>query len=133
MEEVFKSVTTQVINLMCSYDYAWTFLSDPLFQKEWGKSFFIDIYKTGTGFTAVTRFGEMNMQVVSDKKSGVIDTYMNQTLTNPSRLIKQSENACIYVFTLFKPAVATPEMFQSQGIPNLKEDLKNLKRILEDS
>ena len=73
----------------------------------------------------------MDMKVISDESSGVIDTYMDDRLTNPSRLIALGDDACVYVFTLFKPAVAPEEMFQGQGIPNLKKDLAALKAILE--
>lgn len=132
MENMFSSVTTQVIDLNCSYEKAWALLSDPLFQKQWGASFFEDIRSEESRFTAETRFGKMDMKVVSDKASGIIDTYMNGMLTNPTRLMRLGEDACVYSFTLFKPAVATNEMFQSMGISNLKKDLKTLKQILED-
>jgi hypothetical protein len=133
MENKFNSVTTQVLNLNCSYQKAWASLSDPLFQKEWGVSFFKDVRKEASGFTAATRFGLMAMKMVCDEASGMIDTYMNNVLTNPSRLTKFGENACIYTFILFKPEVAPEEMFQSQGIPNLKKDLALLKQLLENS
>lgn len=131
MENTFNGVTTQVINLNCPYKKAWTLLSDPLFQKKWGTSFFKDISNGETGFIAETRFGKMSMKVVSDEALGVIDTYMDGVLTNPTRLMRLGDDACIYTFTLFKPAIATEEMFQTQGVTNLIKDLKALKQILE--
>ena len=133
MENLFNSVTTQVINLNCSYEKAWISLSNPFFQKEWGRSFFKDIREEMSSFKADTRFGLMDMKVESDKTTGVIDTYMNGALTNPSRLTKLGDNACIYTFILFKPASAPVEMFQSMGISNLIKDLEVLKQILENS
>jgi hypothetical protein len=133
METHFDNISVQVINLNCSYEKAFDNLKDPLFQKEWGVRFFKDIVEEDGAYIADTRFGKMTMRVDADEATGYIHTYMNGIRTNPSLLVRNGEDSCVYLFALLKPAAAPAEMFLQQGVPNLKQDLQNLKNILESN
>ena len=125
-----RKVTTQTISINAEYDRVFDYISNPLTQKEWAINFMKDVKETDNGFIAVTPFGEMPLELLADKQTGIIDIILGGGEPIPTRLIK-NENGCEYLFTIFQPNGMPEIAFEKEGIPGLAEELKELKSILE--
>ena len=125
-----RKVTTQTVSINAKYDEAFNYISNPLTQKEWAINFMKDVKETDHGFIAVTPFGEMSIELRTDKKTGIIDIILGGGEPIRTRLIK-NENKCEYLFTLFQPNEMPDNAWEKDAIPGLAEELKVLKSILE--
>jgi len=126
-----NSITTETVSIERDYKSAFEYISNPLNQKEWAINFIKDIRETDNGIVATTPFGETPVRFESDFETGVIDILMGEGKhPTPTRLIRNGA-CCEYIFTLRKPANMPEEIWQTQGIPGLVEELETLKSILK--
>ena len=126
-----RKVTTQTISIHAEYEKAFNYISNPLKQKEWAVNFMKDVKKTEDGFMAVTPFGEMPLELRSDRQTGIIDIILGGGEPIPTRLINNG-NGCEYMFTLFQPQGMPDIVWEKEGVSGLMEELKELKSILEN-
>ena len=128
---ILRNESVQHIHIGCDFDTAWAYLTDPLNQAEWGIHFFREIMQEDNQYMAVLPFGKLPMRLVADRESGCIDLFLGDGQPTHMRLVKSSETSCLFVFILFQPTGMPDEVWQSEGIPNLTEELALLKHILE--
>ena len=126
-----NKATTQTISINAEYSRVFDYISNPLTQKEWAINFMKDVKETDDGFIAVTPFGEMPLEFMADKQTGIIDIILGGGKPIPTRLIK-NKNGCEYMFTLFQPNGMPDIAWEQEGIPGLVTELKELKSILEN-
>ena len=126
-----NKATTQTISINAEYSRVFDYISNPLTQKEWAINFMKDVKETDDEFIAVTPFGEMPLEFMADKQTGIIDIILDGGKPIPTRLIK-NENGCEYMFTLFQPNGMPDIAWEQEGIPGLVTELKELKSILEN-
>ncbi|MGB0523124.1 MAG: hypothetical protein ACPGJS_09195 [Flammeovirgaceae bacterium] len=127
-----RNYTVQTVHIQCPFDTAWDYLNDPINQKEWAIHFYKDIQKVGNQYIATTPFGEVPLELEANETTHCIDLSFGGGTPVPSRLIESGENSCLYVFVLFQPAGMPDAVWATQGIPNTIEELKILKKILEE-
>ena len=125
-----KKATTQTVSINAGYDTVFEYLSNPLTQKEWAINFMKDVRKTDNGYLAVTPFGEMTLELITNKQTGTIDIILGGGEPTPTRLLK-NQNGCEYLFTLYKPTEMPDIAWEKEGISGLKKELVELKSILE--
>lgn len=125
-----RNATTQTISINAPYDKAFDYLANPLTQKEWAINFMKDVQKTDNGFIAVTPFGEMELELDTDKQTGIINIILNRGEPIATRLIK-NEEGCEFLFTLFQPNEMPDAAWKKETVPGLMEELEQLKSILE--
>ncbi len=125
-----RNATTQTISINAPYDKAFDYLANPLTQKEWAINFMKDVRKTDNGFIAVTPFGEMELELDTDKQTGIINIILNRGEPIATRLIK-NEEGCEFLFTLFQPNEMPDAAWKKETVLGLMEELEQLKSILE--
>ena len=126
-----KDYTVQVQELKCSFSTAWEYLTEPMNQKEWGIHFYKDIQKSEGNYLATLPFGTVPLSLQCDRESGSIDIQLGEAPPVPTRLIKLTEEVCLYVFVLSRPREMPEPAWFNQGVPNMEEELQVLAGILE--
>lgn len=132
METVLRSIVTLSVTMNCSYDIAIDYLSKPMNQKEWGTHFYQDIEEIDGKFLATLPFGKMPLEIKSDFETGIIDIYLGDGKPIRTRLIEIEDNLCIYNFTLAQPQGMPDEVWKEKALPDMEDELNNLKSILEN-
>ena len=130
MEVVLKNVVTLSITLQCSYQKAIDYLSNPMNQKEWAIHFYQEIEEIDGRFIVTLPFGKVPLEIKSDFKTGVVDIYLGGKPIC-TRLIEIEENLCIYNFTLAQPEGMPNEVWENKALADMKDEMNNLKVILE--
>jgi len=131
MESVIRNVVTLSIVINCPYDKAFDYLSRPLNQKEWAIHFFQDIEERDGQVIATLPFGKLPMRIESDSETGILDIYLGDGKPTRTRLIEIEEGLCVYNFTLAQPKKMPNEVWETKGLPDMKDELNTLKTILE--
>jgi len=130
MEVVLKNVVTLSITLQCSYQKAIGYLSNPMNQKEWAVHFYQEIEEIEGQFIATLPFGKVPLEIKPDIKTGVVDIYLGGKPIC-TRLIEIDENLCMYNFTLAQPEGMPNEVWENKAVIDMKDEMNNLKLILE--
>ena len=125
-----KAVTLSV-SFSADYNTAFIYLADPMNQKEWAIHFVQDMEKTEEGYIATLPFGKASFYIQSDHNTGIIDLNIGEGKPIRTRLIEIEEGWCTYVFTLAQPIDMPDEVWDNEGLPNMGEELQELKSILE--
>ncbi len=131
METIMRNVITLSISFSGDYDKCFEYLSNPLNQKEWAIHFVLDVEAINEGYIATLPFGTLPMRIDADHQSGLLDIYIGDGKPTRTRLIGIEPGFCVYNFTLVQPKEMPKEVWESQGLPNMKEELNLLKSKLE--
>ena len=126
-----RNYTVENVFINCSFDLAWDFLIDPINQKEWAIHFYKGVQKVGDQYIASLPFGDVPLRIGNDKETGSIDLFLGDGGPVHSKLIKGSDNSCLYIFILFQPQQMPDIAWEQEGVSNLKKELQLLKTILE--
>lgn len=131
METISRNIETLSIQINCSYDLAFEYLSKAINQKEWATSFFQDIKVINGETIAFLPFGTLPITIKSDHSSGVLDIYLGDGKPTHTRLINIDSSINIYTFTLSQPKGMPNDVWKNKALPDMAEELNNLKLILE--
>ncbi len=132
METILRNIVTLSVTINCSYDTAFEYLSKPINQKEWAIHFFQDIEEIDGKIIATLPFGKLPMEIKSDYETGILDIYLGDGKPIRTRLINIEDNINIYNFTLAQPQGMPDEVWKNKALPDMEDELNNLKSILEN-
>ncbi len=132
METLLRNIVTLSVTINCSYNTAFEYLSKPINQKEWAVHFFQNIEEINGKTIATLPFGKLPMEIKSDYETGVLDIYLGDGKPARTRLINVEDNLNIYNFTLAQPQGMSDEVWKNKALPDMEEELNNLKSILEN-
>jgi hypothetical protein len=131
-----RRAETLSVSLAVPFDRAWELLSDPRNLHRWTVDFATEPPRArepgGDVFLVQTPRGPLDLVVRCDRASGVIDFHFGRDgrlRCSPSRLIRNEDDGCVYVFTQFEPPDAPPGIFE-RLIENVRRELELLKSIL---
>ena len=131
METLVRNVVTLSITFAADYNKAFDYLADPLNQKEWAVHFVLDVERTSNGYMATLPFAKLPFRIDSNQSSGVLDIYLGGGKPTRTRLIEIDKGLCTYNFTLAQPKEMDDDVWEKEGLPNMKEELEILKSELE--
>lgn len=131
-----KNFDVQTIEIKKNYTECFEFIAKAELLPEWTNAF--SNVKDGRALLE-TPMGkiDIDLEVVSDNKSGIIDWYMTMpdksVAKAQSRLVKNGEESSIYSFILFAPPVPLEQIegTLNEQIKTLAKELIKLKGILE--
>lgn len=126
------------IRIKAGFDKVFVYLGNPKNLPQWTHAF--KSVRDGRAVMA-TQAGtvEVGLRVNSSRAEGTIDWRMKFPDGNEasaySRLVRQSDQACVYSFVLLAPPVplAQLEGALDQQVQILKEELKRLSQILDSA
>lgn len=122
-----RAVTLSV-NLDAPFKQVWPFISDPRNLHLWTVDFAIapPVLKSGDLFAVQTPRGTLELFVKADEASGVIDFHFGRNGTfrlSPSRLLRNGENGCIFIFTQLEPPPDAPPGLFETLVENVRKEL----------
>lgn len=122
--------TTLSVDLAAPFDRVWPFLSNPRNLHLWTVDFATAEPKLKSGETYIveTPRGLLELFVKCDRDGGVIDFHFGrngQFRVSPTRLLRNGNGACIYVFTQFEPPDAPPGLFEKL-VENVRKEFEIL-------
>ena len=108
---------TLAVDLEAPFERVWEFISDPRTLHLWTVDFAIEPprLKSGELYLVQTPRGPLELFIRANKESGVIDFHFGREGSfhiSPSRLLRNGEHACVYVFTQFEPPDAPTGLFE---------------------
>jgi hypothetical protein len=121
---------TLSVNLDAPFEKVWAFLSDPRNLHLWTIDFALaqPQLKSSDIFVLQTPRGTLDLFVKADQASGVIDFHFGtggKFRIAPTRLLRNGENECIYIFTQFEPPEAPPGLFEKL-VENVRKEFEIL-------
>jgi hypothetical protein len=128
---------TLSVDLNAPFQSVWSFLSDPKNLHLWTVDFALSQpqLKSGDQFTVQTPRGPLDLFVRADSESGVIDFHIGvggKFRQTPSRLLRNGENNCIYIFTQFEPPDTPPGLFEKL-VDNVRKEFDILATRFRES
>lgn len=125
-----RSSVTLAVTLQVPYDDAVAYLREPRNLGEWSVNFIRCQREEGGRILVDTPLGEVPVTIAEDASTGVLDIHLGAGEPIPTRLVRNDEG-CEYTFTLHQPPAMPDQIWESQGIPELQEELDVLRRVLE--
>ncbi len=123
---------TATLVLHAPKESVFSFLSNVENLPKWATIFCRELKIVDGKCKVVTPSGELFFEMVSDKKTGVIDMFAGtnerQMGIFPVRVIDLSNGACVILFTMFQTPGMSDEQFVAQ-YQSLLEEFENIKRI----
>ena len=121
---------TLSVNLDAPFESVWIFISDPQNLHLWTVDFVLEPpqLKSGDVFIIQTPRGPLELFIRADKESGVIDFHIGvggKFRQTPSRLLRNGEAGCIYIFTQFEPPNAPSGLFEKL-VENVRKEFEIL-------
>jgi hypothetical protein len=118
------------VNLEAPFERVWEFISDPRTLHLWTVDFAIEPPKLKSDglYVIQTPHGPLELFIRANKESGVVDFYFGSDgrfRITPSRLLRNGEDACVYVFTQFEPPNAPAGVFE-RLVQNVRKELEIL-------
>jgi len=130
------NTNTHTLTINANYDRVFAFLSKVENLPKWAKVFCKEL-KTdeNNNYKVVTSEGEIFFKIDADCQTGVIDMYggptENQMAYWPARVVRLSENACLFIFTNIQYPGVPDESF-AQQCEGLKQEFSQISDILEN-
>jgi hypothetical protein len=123
---------TLSVNLEAPFERVWKFISDPRTLHLWTVDFAIEPprLKSGELYVVNTPRGQLELFIRANNESGVIDFHFGRDgsfCISPSRLLRNGEDACVYVFTQFEPPHAPAGLFE-QLVQNVRKEFEILAK-----
>jgi hypothetical protein len=121
---------TLSVHLAAPFERVWRFIADPRNLHLWTVDFATaePQHKSGDLFVVQTPRGPLDLFTRCDGGTGVLDFHFGrngQFRQSPSRLIRDGEHACIYIFTQFEPPDAPAGLFE-QLVSNVRKEFEIL-------
>ena len=122
---------TATLILHAPKDYVFSFLSNIENLPKWATIFCKELKIVDGKYKVVTSGGELFFEMISDKKTGVIDMFAGanerQMGIFPVRVIDLPNGECVILFTMFQTPGISDEQFVAQH-QSLLEEFENIKK-----
>ena len=125
-----RQSVTLAVTLQVPYDDAFSYLSDPRNLADWAVNFIRSQREEAGQILVETPLGEVPVSIAHDASTGVLDIHLGDGEPVTTRLVRNGEG-CEYIFTLHQPPGMPAEIWESQGIPGLREELDVLRQTLK--
>jgi hypothetical protein len=125
---------TVTIILNAPKSKVFSFISNIENLPKWATEFCQELKKDGDKYKVIScnpDAGELFFSIRSDQATGVVDMFAGPTAEQmsifPTRVVELSDNACVYIFTMFQMPGMSDELFNAQ-YNSLTKEFGNIRK-----
>jgi hypothetical protein len=125
---------TVTIILNAPKSKVFSFISNIENLPKWATEFCQELKKDGDKYKVIScnpDAGELFFSIRSDRATGVVDMFAGPTAEQmsifPTRVVELSDNACVYIFTMFQMPGMSDELFNAQ-YNSLTKEFGNIRK-----